>query len=49
MHLIACTFPFQRKAACTVRNLRYLKEDSRNIGLITGKKRYEQKNVGKVM
>ena len=49
MRLSACSFPLQRKAACSVVNLRYLKQDSRNIGLIIGKKRYEQKNMGKVM
>lgn len=42
---------FQRKAACSVMSLRYLKEDSRNVELMTGKKvsQKNKKNVGKVM
>lgn len=38
MRLRACSFPLQRKAACSVVNCRYLKQDSRNIGMIIGNK-----------
>jgi len=49
MRLGVCTFSLQRKAACSVVNRRYLKQNSRNISLIIGKKGYEQKNMSKVM
>lgn len=38
MSLSACSFPFQRKTACSVVNLRHLKQGSRNIELIIGEK-----------
>lgn len=49
MRLSVRTFPFQRKAACSFRSLRYLKEASRNVGLMTGRKDMNKNNVGKVM
>lgn len=42
-------FSFQRKAACSVMNLRYLKEDSRDVELMTGKKGMNKKDMGKVL
>lgn len=45
MHLSVCPFPLQSKAGFSVVNLRYLKQDSKNMRLLTRGKKGVNKRI----